>query len=739
MASPQLKKTAVVAPPRRLINSGVVPTTQVRLKGIGGQVIKPKAPVAPAKKKPTSPAEAAPVADETNEAATAATETAAATPEPIPAAAAAETPAPEPAPSAEPAPEPAPAEEAEPAPSAEDEAAAQAQMDYERELEEYNRQMEEYNRQMEEYNRQMAALAEQEEAAAAEAAAAAEEAPAAAPEPAPAEEAPAPSIADIQPIVAAPEPVSAPAPMAAPAPAAKLSVKKPALKGALKKKAAAPAAAAPAAAAEPATAEATEDTEAPQDIQDDYLAQLQFQSEATPIWKSKFFIIALSLVVIAAGVAVFVYMQKEAERAAVIASNKKVMSVLTRAYDINSERVETLADAKAKGINVSFTLEEANFLMDIVVNPEMKNELGKPMFGNRPEGSAELAVLGVSIACESNNDLCKVILDRMNTQAPQIKPKLYQWLLHRLAATNIKGLNSKLRKLADAVSENDTPNFRTRQELLSYIWESMVLRVTEKDVPTITQKLEDPDISDKLALALINCLENIVQRVEDPAKRAELGDSIFDKLSDTMRINASATLAISCSPKALDFFKKRVEDPKNLRTDVQYFSNYGSDDILPFLQELMLKESGDKKSELLVQNMINGLFTQRRERSEEQVKAFFAAIPAYNKVDMDTSDWEEINEKTDPDSLNYVEDPKQQEALKQRREELENSRSQKLNLIRQLSTMLDYNWVLSYLNKFAEENDRILSHEAKQAIEMVKKNREGDNLKKTKFNSRDKS
>lgn len=779
MASPQLKKTAVVAPARRLINSGVVPTTQVRLKGIGGQIIQPKAPVSPFKKKAAAPAAATeePAAPEpiavpepiaAPEPVAAPEPITAAAPEPQAAPEPAAEPAPEPETTPEPAPEPTPEPETTPEPAAEpapetetpteaageEPTAEQLAQDeaYQREMEEYQRQMEEYNRQMEEYNRQMAELAAQEAAAAEPPAEAPAEATAEAPVEATAEapaEAPveAPAEAPAAEQAPAPEPAAAPAPAAAATP--KLSVKKPGL--GLKKpglKAKSPlAGGAPAAAAAPAPAEAAADLAAageptPAEAEASiYDMMANIAPSSPPLWKNKLVIIAAALLLVAAGLSAYLYIKKMQEDAIATANNAKVMSVLRRAQEINKEQVETLADAKAKGVNVKFTPEEVSFLLDIVVNPGMKDELGRPMFGNKPEGSAQLAVLGIGLACEENGEHCKLTFERMEKEAPLIKPNLYRWLLMRLAATNIKGLNSKFRKLADALSANEDPKFRSRQELLSYIWEAMTLRVTEKDVPAILKLLNQPDMDGKLAYALINCLSNIVNRMDDATKKATLGDTIFDTLAeDSMRVNAADALAAACSPKALEFFKKRAKDTNNLRTDASFFGNYGSDDILPFLLDLRDTVADDKRATATVQAMITSLFGQRRDRSDEQVKSFLAAIPAYDKVDMDTSDWDEVNEKTDPDSSTFIGDTNPQyPALKQRREELETCRKQKLALIHQLSGMLDYRWVISRLEQYAESDTDIqLAREARAALDQVKKNREAEDSKQDKFKSRDK-
>ena len=798
MASPQLKKTAVVAPTRRLINSGVVPTTQVRLKGISGQVIKPKAPVSPLKKKAKVETPAP-----TDEELKSTTPEPVATPEPVvapeptaePASEAQTPPAQDVAPapeSPESTPEPAAEAPAETAPEAaaeapaetapepqEEEADAAAQSDYDREMEEYNRQMEEYNRQMEEYNRQMAELAAQE---AQSAEPASEEAPkpeaepeAKEPEPEPAakepeadqaepeaepaakgleaeqaEPAKEPAVEEpvAEPAAAAAAEPAAPAPQKAPAlkPAAKSAAKltkKPVATGGLKKKAAAravPPTAQPAAEAAAGEGDAAAPAPGMQDIDADMLAQLQTQANKKPIWKNKLFLIAVGGLVFTGGLSAFLIIQKNAENEAIIARNAKVMSVLRRAQSINEQKIETLADAKAKGVNVTFSPEEAEFLMNIVVNPSMKDDKGKPMFGNNPEGTAQLAVLGVGLACEENGDICKAIFERMEKEAPLIKPSLYRWLAQRLAATNIKGINTKLRKLADALLKNDDPKFRKREELVAYIWEAMVLRVEEKDIPTIIKQLETPEIGNQLGNALLNCLYNIIRMMDDPAKRAEVGDKMYAALNDSMRINASESLALSCSPKALKFFKKRAKDPKNWRTDFSFFANYGNDDVLPFLLELKEKAGDDKKNSALVQNMISGLFAQNHDRSLETAQKMMALIPTLDKVDVDTSEWSELAEKTDPNAAGYVgDDDPQLPELQKRMADIEESRKQKVTLVKMLSGMYDYDWVVSYLNKFAQEDDVQLSRDAKKALETVKNNRVAEEERRAKHQSRDKS
>lgn len=660
------------------------------------------------------------------------TEEPAADPEPQ-----AEEPAAEPESAAEPEAETAPEQEETAAPAAEAEVSEEALREHERQMEEYNRQLEEYNRAMEEYNRQMAELAAQ-EAAAAEAAQTAEQAdstPAEAPaEPAPEE--PATEAA------AEPEPAPAEPAPAANAPAAKvkapkLGIKKPA--GGLKKaaKPTPPPTAGVAPTAESPTEAAETDEQA---VEADYVAMLQQAANKPPLWKNKLFIIALGGLVVCCGLSGYAYMKKKAEDDAVIARNEKVKAVLGRAQAINREGIETLADAKAKGVDVKCSKEEAEFLMNIVVNPAMKDDRGKPMFGNNPDGVAQLAILLIGLACEESNDISKQIFERMENEAPSIKPALFRWLVQRLAATNIKGINTKLRKLADAVSNNETPKFIQRDEMVAYIWEAMGLRVSEKDIPGITKLLGSPSLNNKLGNTLLLCLYNIIRMIDDPHKKSEVGDKIFDALSDDMRVNAAETLAASCSPKAEEFFKKRALDAKNWRTDFLYFANYGNDDILPFILELKEEAGDDKKNAQTVQRMIEGLFSQNRERTVEVANQFLSLIPNYDKVNVDTSNWDEVNELTDPNGGAFIgEDDPRYTGLMQQRSDMEASRKQKLALIKQLSSMSDHKWVTTLLNRFAAEKDSEVARRAGDALEKTKEVRAAEEQRLNKYKSRDKS
>ncbi len=662
MAAPKLKvnapaagarpKLAVAAAPaaRVKLSAGSAPTKRPALKGADGKAITPKPAPAPAPEP----------------------EVAVVTP---PAA----TPTPEPAPSPAPTPvvEEVPTSVAEPEPTTEtaviDEAAAAAQAEYER-------QMEEYNRQMEEYNRQMAAYEAQQKAEAAAAAAAETAAPA--PEPA---------------AEPAPEPVveTAPAPAAA-APKAKK-----------------PAAAKPAAAKKKAAPAPTSEEDAEEErlsARDAYLQQLQTMAEKKPFHKTPGFYIGIGLLV-AIGAGCFAYVSKSnAEQAAIKARVDATNAILQRAAEINKLQIETYADAQAKGVDVKCSKEDAQCLLDMVVNPFAKDEYGRPAYGNNPIPTAQLACLLLAVASEMDPTIDNLIFSTLDKNAANMDADLFHTLVQRMAVSNNKGINSKFRKLADSVSQK--PKWPKKTQVLSYIWESMGLRVSEKDIPDIIGLLKSDDLEGTLADALVVCLNNIITMEENMEKRQEIGDRIFDALPEKYRKNMQGPLGRACSPKALAFYKGECESPDKWHDSSGFFANYYSDDIIPYLLELkakaqqMIDEAGDEKtaarkaaedSMRAIEFMLSGVVKQNRPREVAEAEKLIALI--YDKLDVpaDASD-----------------------------EDLEASYKQKAGLVRALSSMNDHPWVVAMLNKLYDDSDAEISMAAKKALEQVKKNTADD-------------
>lgn len=784
-----LKKPAGTTPTRRLLSTGTAPQKTVRLKGSNGQAIQAKTPAAFAKRtapgvkpeekpaKEEKPAEAvaepqpepneeempqqAPVAETSSE--TMKQETPASETQPVEdAAPAVGQPNPEENPEEKeaadaPMPESAPAEESPSAPVADqevqqsDEAQRMAEEEYARQMEEYNRQMEEYNRQMEEYQRQQVLLQQQ-----------AETPPPADPSPEvrPAQEGmqmgEGPAVQQVKPTA---KPLAAGglkvAGLAKPAGAAGRLAVGGVKKGVGSLKTGKPmAAAATPKPAESAASVETNESVAPEEavveeaelpenpalakVDERYVTMLQQTAEKGPMYKSKGFMVASAALLLFAGICGYFIVKQNAENAATRERNARIMGILGRAREINKLQIESLADAKKKNVEIKCSKKEAEFLMDVIVNPEMKDENGRPMFGNHPEGVANLACLLVGIASEADDGIGTMVFNRLHKDASKIKPPTYRWLVQRLALADIKDINKKLHNLATQVAKIKTKSFSKRDEILSYIWEAMGLRVTEKDIEPICALLKDPETSNKLAGTLSVCLRNIVERMEDRTKRSEIGDKIFEQTPEDRRGLLMATLAESCSPKALTYYKQRAVTPGNWRTDKNFFANYGSDDIIPYLVgDMKAAAGGDPKLQKLVDEIIASVVRKDRDRQPADAQKLVKMV--YDKLDVDTSAWEGINEKTDKDSAMFVgEDSPEYEKLMKQRADIEESRKQKLEFIRVLSGMKDWPWVVQYLERFEKEPEAQIASAASHAHDKVIENRENENEVQQNYNRRTK-
>jgi len=747
MATPHLKTTSSAPAPRKLLHTGAAPASRVRLLGANGQAIQPKKPLtAPPAAKPAPPAPD--TTEDSDKAAAEAARQAEATAQR----------------QAEEARRQAEAEAARK--QAEAEAARLAQ-------EEYERQMEEYNRQMEEYNRQMAALKAEEEAraaaeakAAAEAAAAAVAAEKAAAALSPAEVASAPAASDkAAPARTAPAKASAKPVLKSAGvrltPSSKPAAAKPA---AAKPATARPAMAKPAAgipAVKPSAHKVPTDTPAPEAeaapeapdasasphtgsrelseeelaARDAYLARLQAAAAKPPVWKRLPFWLFVGGLIVIAGVCGSIVVQSQAEAKAKLEHQEYVNKLLRRAQDINQKGIETMDDARAKNVDIVCSKSDADCLLEVVVNPFVKDEKGHNVYGGNPEGVAQLACLLLGLASEQDPSIDKQIFSTLSRDCTRIKPTLYRWLIQRMAVSNNKGINSKFKKLADSVAKK---KWNKRAEVLSYIWEAMGLRVTEKDIPAIVELLGDPDIDGRLANTLASCLDNILLLMDDEDRKREVGDKIFDVLPEKYRSSLMGSLASACSPKALAFYKERAKDPKNWKVDKAFFGNYGNDDIIPYLQELKASAAGDEKAIRHIDDAIRSVVGLDRERTDEEAAKLLNLV--FDKIQMDTSDWQTIINKTDPDAAGFVgEGSPEYQSLMDRRKELEECRQQKLMLIHTLGRMHDRAWVVNLLEKYKKDADADIAIAAKEAREKVTQNAAADKSMKAKYKSRDKN
>lgn len=703
MATPKLKIGGASDTLRQSLSTkGPMPTGKVRLKGINGKTIQPKT---------KAPAPAAPADDSKTAEASSAAEAAAA---------------------------------AEAQAAAEAAAAAEAERQAQ---EEYERQMEEYNRQMEEYNRQMAEYQAAQEAASAEAAEPAPEAestpePEAAPAPAPeaSEEDAQQTVAAAQALAAeAPAPKAAPGKLRAAKPigkagalvaskpktaGSKLGAGAPAGAAPKKKKKAAPA---PTDAAEgeelPPEEELSEEEEAAAAARDAYLTQLKKSAEATPVWKKLPFIIGVGVLVLGGIGCTWYVMTENAKQERVKKHRAYIEKLLRRAQSINQKGVETLEEAKAKGVDITCTRKDAKALMEVIVDPFAKSETGTPLYGRDPiktVGYNSCLLLG--LASEADPEICKYIFDTVGKKCDKIESGLFRWLLQRIAVSGNNDVNTYLRKLAEDVSAK--PDWPTKNKSLAAVWECIGMRVGQNDVPEIIALLSDEKTDGQLANTLCICLDNILRMMDDSqaSAKAAIGDQMFAGLPEKLRRNCSTTMAKACSAKALEFYKNELKDKSTWKKGVglTFVSYWGDDNILDYVLELKEAAKGDAQLEQLITQVIATVFRQNRERSDadaEKLLKMCCEEPFAN-----TAALQDLINKTDPDSTLYIGPGAELDKLTEQRKTLEKVRKEKLVIIKNLSSLRDYKWVMNLLDRYSKDADEDVKYAANHAKEQVNKN-----------------
>lgn len=490
--------------------------------------------------------------------------------------------------------------------------------------------------------------------------------------------------------------------------------------------------------AEPTPTEETpEMTEEEKAQYDAYMAQLAAASQQKPIWKTPMFIGgAAFLVVMAIGCAYYV-IQDNAKKERVQAHRDYIKKLLLRAQNINQKGVETLADAKEKGVDITCSRKDAKALMEVIVDPYVKGETGANLYGNAPIGVAQNACLLLGLAAEADEEISKLIFDTLGKKCDKIDTTLFHWMLQRLAVTNSRDLNTKFRKLASVV--NEKPDFKKKQECLSYIWESMGLRVTEKDVPEILALLSDEKTDSRLANNLSICLDNILEMMEDPARKAEIGDKVFAGLPEKLRRNMAPTLAKACSPKALTYYKEELKDRSKWKRGqgLIFISYWGNDDILDYVLELKEIAKDNEADARQVNEVIGTIFRQNRDRSDEAAQKLLNMY--FGDAMGDTSKLQDLINKTDPDSAFFVgKDNADLPRLQEERKKLEEMRKEKQRLARSMGVLNDWKWVTNILEKLAQDSDTDVAIEAKKSLEKTKENTIKNAANRSQYHAREK-
>jgi hypothetical protein len=488
----------------------------------------------------------------------------------------------------------------------------------------------------------------------------------------------------------------------------------------------------------PKSSSAMSDDEAAQ--REAYMQALAEESQQVPFWKNKLFIGGAAALVVTIGVCTTLVVQKQAENARIQAHIDYTNSLLKRAQEINMKAVENLADAAKKNVDVTCTMADAKALMEVVIDPFVKGENGKPRYGARAEGVAQNACLLLGLAAEKDEAIRDMIFDSLGKNCNKIKPTLFTWLLQRIAISNAKGVNASLKKLAQVVQDKKTAKpWMQKSTVLASIWECIGLRVSPADAPEIIALLKSDITDNKLASNLCICLDNILSMMDDADAKAKLGDDIFTGIPEKLRKNTSivTSLARACSPKALEFYKSQLESEKWKGAPSVFIGAWGNDDILDFVLEQKEANKDDAKIQDRINSVIGTILAQNRERSVETADKLLALY--FDEPFADTSGIQDIINKTDSMSTLYIGDnhpdlPKLQEQLKT----LEKQRSQKKQLITVLSTLHDHDWVIALLDRFVSDKDEDIKFAAEQAKEKARNNAVKDAQMRDSYKSRDK-
>ncbi len=349
----------------------------------------------------------------------------------------------------------------------------------------------------------------------------------------------------------------------------------------------------------------------------------------------------------------------------------------------------------------------------------------------------------LGIAAEQNPEIDKMIFETLGAKCDKMDADIFSWLLQRLSVSNNKGVKGKLKKLARTAAAK--PKWKQKSKALSAIWSCIGLRVSKKDVDEIIALLGDESIDDNLAKTLSICIGNVLDMMDAPAERTQLGDEVFTKMPEKYRKNILDALGKSTSPKALEFYKKEMEDPATWTSDGQvrfanailYFQFYGSDDIIDYLLTLKEKAADNPGQLRAVESAIQGVFVQNRERSTAEVQRLLSLV--YDKINEDTSAWDSIIGKTDPDSVDFVgKDSPEYASLMERKSALEKCRQQKTQLIKALGSMRDFKWVTDLLDTYSKDADYDISSLAERTKSKVKENTAAHTKTRMRFKNRSK-
>ena len=463
-------------------------------------------------------------------------------------------------------------------------------------------------------------------------------------------------------------------------------------------------------------------TEEQLDARDAYLTMLQQQAEAKPLHKRPVFYVCLGiLAVVGIGCTAYVMTVNKNTR---LTKEMRGRAETLKKLSLRAEH--NVHEGKKADIKCSFA--DAEFMLGLIIDPHQPAPNGDPLLGNRPVDGAMAFSPLLAYAAARDSKIEKLVFDGLREHCQSIDERLFEKLIGDIAtATTGAGnskINDKLRLVAKAISDSKGWKDKSAKNTkLARVWNAMVLRLTVKDLDEIISQLSSKELDPTLAETLVNCLDTVLSKIEDPDEQSKVADRVFESVNEEYRTNRMLirSLARCRSQKALEHFKGMMGDKNNWSKLMPFFAYWGDDSQLAYIGELRSQTGGERRYEILLDQAMGSVFGQNRDRSSEEAMNLLKAC--FGNPFPDTSDAMTIIEQVDGVDA-FKEGTPERAAADKRYQEIKRDRETKIRVINTLSGLYDRPWVLEILDRYEKDGDRDISIRGKQAKEKVKQNRE---------------
>lgn len=452
-----------------------------------------------------------------------------------------------------------------------------------------------------------------------------------------------------------------------------------------------------------------------------YLEQLQAEANKVPFHKKPIFWICSGVLAVGAIAAIIGVQMSNAAVEDVELDRAKIAAVLNRSIEITQKEIETLDDARSKGVDVKCSKQDAELLLHIILNHEEKDEFGNLRYGPNTVGTAKNACVLLGLASEQNPDICNMVFKTLAANATKMHHELLDLLLERLVKANIKGVNKKLDALAKTLKPGND------DEVLSVIWKYKELRATPKDAPKVIALLKGKNLDKELENTLRAYMLSLFKKMDDTAAKQQIGEDIFNAVKGNEERLASQNLmrmlAFSCAPQALEYYKGKMEDKQNWRKYTYFFGSWQNDDIVPYLAQLRDTCDDSKEGQKLsgmMDTTIMKVLTQDRERDTEDAKKLLRV--AFDNFDAPTTDYNEVLEKYDGENALKEGDAGYEENTA-RYKELEKIFLQRERVIKNLANCSSHEWIEAIFTDMEKDCDAVNSPKHRQLANLIRKTR----------------